>query len=381
MSTSATKPQGRPPALSKGAGAGAKTAGKAPAKKGQLMPPKELIRFCRGMASMLRARLTTSDALMFYGDGHGNPTIKKGLEGIRKEIENGAPAFIGFKKSGMFDDKIVGLIKAGSDSGQLNKAFAAIGHRLKKERAMKAKMKKATLIPVMVIFALIGIFITAQCKVVPQIEGMLDDFKAEPDPFSAIVFKISHVTRSIWPAFVITLGGSLATVIYVRPVRDFVMAVAMSRMKLLRDLIMGMRQMAFLGSLNMLHANGITLAKSIETSAEAVKGTPMFEELLEAGKRYKETGLPFSEAIRKFTSCDEQVSHMISIGEKSSSLVDQLDLLVEMYEEDTDAAVETFAAWVNIATLMIAGLLISFVFIGSFLPVFLMGPKMMKAAM
>jgi len=144
---------------------------------------------------------------------------------------------------------------------------------------------------------------------------------------------------------------------------------------------MGMRQMAFLGSLNMLHANGITLAKSIETAAESVKNTPMFDELIEAGKRYKETGLPFSEAIKKFTSCDPQVSHMISIGEKSSSLVDQLDLLVEMYEEDTEAAVDAFAAWVNLATLMIAGLLISFVFIGSFLPVFLMGPKMMKAAM
>jgi len=329
---------------------------------------------------MLRARLTTADALRFYGDGHGNPIIKKGLAGVRKEIENGAPAFIGFKKSGMFDDKIVGLIRAGSDSGQLHKAFAAIGVRLKKERAMKAKMKKATLIPMLVIFALMGIFIVAQCKVVPQIEGMLDDFNAEPDAFSAIVFKISHVTQKVYPAFILMLVGAGLTLAYCRPVKDFVLAVGMSRMRLLRDLIMGMRQMAFLGSLNMLHANGITLAKSIETSAEAVKGTPMFEELIEAGKRYKETGLPFSEAIRKFTSCDDQVAHMISIGEKSSSLVDQLELLCEMYEEDTEAAVDAFAAWVNIATLMIAGVLISFVFIGSFLPVFLMGPKMMKAA-
>ena len=379
MSTSATKSQGRQSAISKAAaGAGAKTGTES--KKGMLMKPKELIRFCRGMASMLRARLTTADALMFYGDGHGNPIIKQGLAGIRKEIENGAPAFIGFKKSGMFDDKIVGLIKAGSDSGQLHKAFAAIGDRLKKERAMKAKMKKATMIPCFVIFALMCIFVIAQCKVVPQIEGMLADFKATPDPFSAFVFQVSHVTRKVWPAFFTVVIGSLLTVIYVRPVRDFVMAVGMSRMRLLRDLIMGMRQMSFLGSLNMLHSNGITLAKSMETAAESVKNTPMFDELIEAGKRYQETGIPFSEAIKKFTSCDQQVAHMISIGEKSSSLVDQLDLLVELYEEDTEAAVDAFAAWVNLATLMIAGVLITFVFIGSFLPVFLMGPKMMEAA-
>lgn len=380
MSSTATKPLSKPPRLAKAKVSTASATAAKPAVKLRQMPPKELIRFCRGMASMLRARLTTADALMFYGEGHSNPLVKNGLAGIRKEIESGAPAFIGFKKSGLFDDKVVGLIKAGSDSGQLHKAFAAIGERLKKERAFKAKMKKATLIPCLVICALIGIFITAQCKVVPQIEGMLADFKAEPDAFSAIVFKISHVTQKIWPAFVLAVGGAVATLVFARPVKDLVLALMMSKLKLLRDLIMGMRQMAFLGSLNMLHANGITLAKSIETAAESVKNTPMFDELIEAGKRYKETGLPFSEAIKKFTSCDPQVSHMISIGEKSSSLVEQLDLLVEMYEEDTEAAVDAFAAWVNLATLMIAGVLISFVFIGSFLPVFLMGPKMMKAA-
>jgi len=375
MSISATK-SGRP-ALSRAAGSS-----KAPVKpKNTLMKRKELIRFCRGMASMLRARLTTADALMFYAQGHPNPIIIKGISGIRTEIENGAPAFIAFKKSGMFDDKIVGLIKAGSDSGQLHKSFAATGERLKKEGAFRAKMKKATMIPGIVICVLVGIFIIAQCKVVPQIEGMLKDFGAEPDPFSKIVFDISHVTQKLWFPFVTLVGITVATIAFVRPVKDFILAMLMSRLKLLRDLIMGMRQMNFLGSLNMLHANGITLAKSVETAAEAVKDTPMYEEFIEAGKRYKETGLPFSEAIRKFTSCDQQVSHMISIGEKSSSLVDQLDLLVEMYEEDTEAAVDAFSAWVNLATLFIAGILITFVFIGSFLPVFLMGPKMMEAAM
>lgn len=380
MSASATKSLGKPSRISKTSTSKAAAASAPTTKKGARMPPKELVRFCRAMASMLRARLTTADALMFYGNGHANPLIVKGLAGIRKEIEKGAPAYIGFKKSGLFDDKVVGLIKAGSDSGQLDAAFKAIGERLKIERAFAAKMKKATLIPGMVICALIGIFIVAQSKVVPEIEGMLGDFGAEPDAFSAVMFKVSHVTRKVWPATISLMIGVFCAIKFARPVRDAVLALLMSRIRLLRSLVMGMRQMAFLGSLNMLHANGITLAKSIETAAESVKDTPMYDELIEAGKRYKETGLPFSEAIKKFTSCDDQVSHMISIGEKSSSLVEQLDLLVEMYEEDTAATVETFSAIVNLLTLMIAGVLISFVFIGAFLPVFLMGPKMMEAA-
>ncbi len=379
MSASATKPLNKSSRLSSTAASAADS--KAKPKKASRMRPKELIRFCRGMASMLRARLTTSDALKFYSQGHSNPLLQKALESIRKEIESGAPAFIAFKKSGLFDDKIIGLIRAGSDSGQLDKAFTAIGQRLKIERAIMGKIKKATTIPAAVITALIGIFIGAQCKVTPQIEGLLADFDAEPDAFSALMFQISHVTRKVWPSFVTIAVIIILILTFMRPVRNFILALMMSKMRLLRTMIMGLRQMNFLGSLNMLHANGITLAKSIETAAESVKNTPLYDELIEAGKRYKETGIPFSEAIKKFTSCDPQVSHMISIGEKSSSLVDQLDLLTEMYEEDTAAAVETFTAVVNIVVLMMAGVLISVVFIGAFLPVFLMGPKLMSSSM
>ena len=101
-------------------------------------------------------------------------------------------------------------------------------------------------------------------------------------------------------------------------------------------------------------------------------------ELIEAGKRYKVSGLPFSEAVRKFTSCDPQVSHMVSIGERSSSLDEQLKLLTVMYEEDVDQCVTDFTQAVNLVALITACILIAMVFIGAFLPIFLMGPKMMN---
>ena len=139
-----------------------------------------------------------------------------------------------------------------------------------------------------------------------------------------------------------------------------------------------MRQLLFLGSMEMLHSNGIQLAKSIEISAESLKGTPMYEELITAGKRYVETGLPFSEAVRKFTSCDAQVSHLMAIGEHSSSLGQQLELLTEMYEEEVEQTVADFSQVVNLLALFFTAILLTIVFISAFLPIFLMGPKMMN---
>ena len=70
---------------------------------------------------------------------------------------------------------------------------------------------------------------------------------------------------------------------------------------------------------------------------------------------------------------------MLSIGEKSASLDSQLEMLTGMYEEDAESHMATFTAAINFIVLLIAVGLIAAVFIGTFLPIFLMGPKMMQS--
>tara|TARA_R110000850_G_scaffold164847_1_gene289843 strand:+ start:450 stop:1640 length:1191 start_codon:yes stop_codon:yes gene_type:complete len=341
-------------------------------------PEKELIKLCRSMASMLKANINTSDALKYYSSGHPSATVRSTLEEVREHIEAGMGAHAAFEKTGRFDDKFVSLVRAGTDSGHLDQAFDSISKRLKKEAEFLGKMRKATLLPSIIIFALIMLFITAQLQIIPQIEGMIKDIGQEPDTLSGILFKLSHITKKVWIPVVLSMLGGVFSFLYIENVRNNVIFFMMARWRLLRKLIMGMRQLLFLGSMDMLHSNGINLSKAVEISAKSLKGTPMYEELLNAGRRYIETGLPFSEAIRKFTSCDAQVGHLISIGERSSSLAEQLNLLTIMYEEEVDNVVNEFSQVVNLIVLMAAALLITAVFIGAFLPIFLMGPKMMN---
>ena len=70
---------------------------------------------------------------------------------------------------------------------------------------------------------------------------------------------------------------------------------------------------------------------------------------------------------------------MMSIGEKSASLDTQLEMLSQMYEEDSENYMAAFTAAVSFLVLVMAVFLIAAVFIGTFLPIFLMGPKMMNS--
>jgi type IV pilus assembly protein PilC len=348
------------------------------AEKTTKFPAKELIKFSKGMASMLKANINTSDAIKYYMAGHPSPFVRATLATAREQIEEGVPIATAFKKTGKFDDKFLSLVRAGSDSGQLDKAFESIAKTLKKEGEFKSKMRKATMMPCIIIFALILIFIASQLRIIPEIEKILKDMKQTPDGLTGILFKVSHFTQKTWVLIVGGIIGATFAFLNVPKIRNGVTFFMMARWSLLKKLILGMRQLLFLGSLEMLHSNGINLSRAVEISAESLKGTPMYDELITAGQRYIETGLPFSEAIRKFTSCDPQVAHLISIGERSSSLSEQLRLLTAMYEEDVESTIQQFATTVNLFVMMAAAFLIIMVFVGAFLPIFLMGPKMMN---
>lgn len=342
---------------------------------------KEQVEMFRGLGSMLRAQINTADALKYYSHGLPNKAMVEALGKIREDIANGMNVHEAFRRTGRFNDTIIGLIQAGSDAGQLHHAFQSLADRLKTELHFQKQLKKATITPCAIIAVLVGAFIVSQVKIVPQVEEMLRGVGAEPDGMTAISFHVSHFTQNVWPVFVIAVVSIAAVIIRSAKIRTLILGIAMSKWRLLRLLIMGLRQMTFLSTIKLLHSNGINLAKSIRVSANSVKNTPFYDELRQAADKYEQSGVPLSTAFAKYTSVDSQVTHMLAIGEKSASIDNQLEMLCEMYQEDSENHMAAFSAAISFIVLIIAVMLIAAVFIGTFLPIFLMGPKMMQSGM
>jgi len=362
-------------------GAGFSLKGTKQPQKVKEFSKKDQVDLFRGLGSMLRAQINTADALKYYGHGLPNKMISAALTQIREDINAGINVHEAFRRTGRFSETIIGLIQAGSDAGQLHHAFQSLASRLKSSLHFEKQIKKATITPCVIICVLMGAFIVSQVKIVPQVEEMLGGVGAKPDGMTAISFKVSHFTQAVWPVFVIGFITLAVTIFRSAHVRSAILGFVMSKWRLMRLLIMSLRQVTFLSTIQLLHSNGINLAKSIRVSANSVKNTPFYQELRNAADKYEHSGVPLSTAFAKYTSVDAQVSHMLSIGEKSASLDAQLGMLCEMYEEDLQNHMSTFAATVSFLVLLMAVALIAAVFIGTFLPIFLMGPKMRQSGM
>ncbi len=348
-------------------------------KSNKAVSRKELIKLFRGLASMLKANISTADALLYYAQGLPDPQLQSSLMNIRNRLEAGLPVHIAFAKEQKFDGTIITIIEAGADAGQLGEAFASLARRIKIELLFASKLRNALLVPSLVILFQIGLFIYSQIFVVSQVEDTLKSVRQEPDPISVAIFAFSHVVQNTWPFFVIGLISFIVALFRSANFRQKLLVFFMKHWRLLTKLVMGLRQSAYIGTLQMLYANGINLARASALSARVVQGTPMYPDFIKASQVYESSGVPFAEALKRNTSLDPQVVHMIGIGERSASLPQQLELLRDIYEEDTAAVMADFTQVINFITLAMAVVLIGFVFTGSMLPIVLMGPRMMQS--
>jgi type II secretory pathway component PulF len=340
-------------------------------------PRKPLIVMCKSLAAMLDAQIPLPKALDFYNAHLTREDLRLTLKSIAAAVDRGDDVHKAFAATGRFDSTFIGLVRAGTMSSNLSGALRALARRMKINADFQGSIRKALVTPLCILAFLWLILIYSMTGLVPGVEKMLTDMRAEPDPFSGAVFLFSHFFSAVYiPTTIVMVVFGLACW-RSRAFRTLIFTFLL-RWKLLRQIILGFRQLTFIGTFEMLLSNNVPIADALDTCAITVKNTPLQKELMTV-KSQMALGLNLGEAIRKYTTVDTQLSHMLEIGEKSSNLTEQLRLLRDLYEEETTQRIEFFTGFVGVASKILTVSVIAMIYIGTYMPIVLAGPKMMNA--
>jgi type II secretory pathway component PulF len=204
--------------------------------------------------------------------------------------------------------------------------------------------------------------------------------RVEPDAFSGAVFGFSHFFQAAYIPTTIAVIAVLLISWRSVSFRTLIFQRLLSRWKLLREIIRGFRQLTFIGTFEMLVGNNIPIADALDTSSRTLKNTPHEKELQEVKSKLS-LGMNLGEAMRKYTTFDPQLSHMVEIGEKASNLTEQLRLLRDLYEEETSNRIEFFTGLVGTVSKVVTVSVIGAIYLGSYLPIIMAGIKMMSSGM
>ena len=338
---------------------------------GKKVKPRDLSVFCRQFVSITQAGVPMKEALQMLTKQTENKYLKQAVANVLANVEKGntlADSMAAEKD--IFPDIMVHMVEAGESSGSLDTSFARMAVHFEKEAKLKATIRKATIYPIILIFAVIGVIAVMLLFVIPIFIDMFADLDVEMPALTMGVMNLSKWTAGHW--YVI-----LAVIVAVILAYQAIYRTDQGRLKI--DLIK--MKIPLLGKLNVkstcaqfartmstLMAAGVPTIDCLETVAKIVKNIHYKNALMKAREEVMK-GIPLSEPLETSGIFPPMVYHMTSIGEDTGNMEDMLTKLADYYDEEVEITTQSVLAAMEPLIIVFMALIVGTLVIAVIMPI------------
>lgn len=338
---------------------------------GKKVKPRDLSVFCRQFVSITQAGVPMKEALQMLTEQTENKYLKQAVANVLANVEKGntlADSMAAEKD--IFPDIMVHMVEAGESSGSLDTSFARMAVHFEKEAKLKATIRKATIYPIILIFAVIGVIAVMLLFVIPIFIDMFADLDVEMPALTMGVMNLSKWTAGHW--YVI-----LAVIVAVILAYQAIYRTDQGRLKI--DLIK--MKIPLLGKLNVkstcaqfartmstLMAAGVPTIDCLETVAKIVKNIHYKNALMKAREEVMK-GIPLSEPLETSGIFPPMVYHMTSIGEDTGNMEDMLTKLADYYDEEVEITTQSVLAAMEPLIIVFMALIVGTLVIAVIMPI------------
>jgi type IV pilus assembly protein PilC len=332
--------------------------------------------FTRQMATMMKAGVPLVQSFDIVGDGVDNPAMKELIAQVRDDVSAGNDFASALKKHPKhFDELFCNLIESGEQSGALEQMLDKVAIYKEKTEALKAKIKKAMMYPLVTLAIASIVTVILLVKVVPTFESMFKSFGSELPAPTQMVVVISEWTQAYWwvmvaviVSFVVGLKQALAR----SPAFKDKFEASLLKAPVFGDLIMKAAIARFARVLSTTFAAGVPLVEALESVAGAV-GNSVYRKAVLTVRDEVSQGQQMHFAMKSTGVFPNMVVQMTSIGEESGALDTMLSKAADYFEDEVDNAVDNLTALMEPLVMSFLGVVIGGMIVAMYLPIFEMG--------
>jgi type IV pilus assembly protein PilC len=128
----------------------------------------------------------------------------------------------------------------------------------------------------------------------------------------------------------------------------------------------------FARTLSTLLTGGLPLVPSLETAARSISSRRVSKAVMSSISTVRE-GKSLADALIETKVFPDLAAEMISVGEQTGALPQMLNSVSEFFEEDVATALSAALALIEPAILIVMGVVVVFILISLYLPIFSMG--------
>ena len=338
---------------------------------GKKVKPRDLSVFCRQFVSITQAGVPMKEALQMLSEQTENKWLKRAISEVLLNVEKGNTLADSMRsQSDIFPPMLVNMVEAGEQSGSLEMAFSRMAVHFEKEAKLKATIKKATIYPIILVIAAIGVIAVMLLFVIPIFIDMFADLDIEMPALTMFVMNSSKWMTSHWYVVLAIIVGVVVAykLIYRTTQGRLTIDRIKMKMPLFGKLTVKTACSQFARTMSTLLMSGISTIDALETTSKIVNNIHYTNAMLKAREEVMK-GIPLSEPLEASGIFPPMVYHMTGIGEETGNVEEMLEKMADYYDEEVEMTTQSVLAAMEPIIILFMALIIGTLVIAVISPI------------
>lgn len=332
----------------------------------------EQIDFTSTMQILSAAGIPIIEALMFIETDSAKLRIRQVAAELRRQIMNGG-TFAGTvaKYPEQFGQVYIGLVKAGEDSGELEKTLERLLELLNKQAAIRSKVTGTLMYPVFVILLAGFIIIVMLVFVFPVFKDMFDSMGMQLPFITRMLMSAGLFMKKNWlgiPIVIFAICMLISFLFKWKPSRWKIDAFAL-KIPVITDLLQYSNFANFISVMQVAYDAGVPILECLTLSNLTLTNHTLETRVVEATAKVRQ-GQHLSAALRSTRTMPKMILFMIATGEQSGRLGDMLGQAVSYIDKQLDAIIDVMTKMIEPIMLVVIGSIVLVLAAALYLPLF-----------
>lgn len=329
--------------------------------------------FATNLSAMIGAGLPISRALSVAERQAKNPKFKNVLLTIRGDIQKGGTFHDALSRfPNVFPKLFVAMVRAGEESGTLEKALKNVASQLERSYELKKRIKGALIYPSIIVIAIIGIGFLMMTQVVPTLSQTFKELGAELPKSTQAIIAVSDFLVN-YTAFVV-----LAVLAIVGGVYFLLQTNAGQRgrdkllltIPIIGELVKEINAARTARTLASLLAAGVDIVSALKITGEVVQNH-FHRDVLKKAEDKVQKGGTLSEVFMKHEDLyTPLMGEMVAVGEETGALSDMLLRVADFYESEVAQKTKNMSTIIEPFLMVLIGISVGFFAIAMIGPIY-----------
>jgi type IV pilus assembly protein PilC len=330
--------------------------------------------FNQQFLTLIKAGLPILGSLQMLGKNQKNANFAAQLDDISTRVKTGQSLSAAFEAQSGFPVMYTTTLLAGERSGNLQEVLERYVSFQRISLTFRKKLITSLIYPCVLLVLVAALMVFMFTYVVPQFAALYDQLGSKLPAMTMMLLTFSKwLNRNLLWIVLIVLAAAAG--IYRLGVtergRDAVDGFRI-RVPVFGKIWLKYQVALFARTLSTLLTGGLPLVPSLETAARSISSRRVSKAVTNSISTVRE-GKSLADALEQTKVFPDLAAEMITVGEQTGALPAMLNSVAEFFEEDVATALTASLALIEPAILIVMGVVVVFILISLYLPIFSLG--------